>query len=63
MKIGVGTAAGQVGNPRVWFRHHGVPIRLTHVGKNHLDTAFRGCWVGIGGGGEGGWCRLATAMP
>jgi len=62
MKIGVGTAAGQVGNPRVWFQHHGAPIHLTHVVENHMDTASRGCWIGsvyvcVGGS------RLATAKP
>ena len=60
MKIGVGTAAGQVGNPRLWVQHHGAPIHLTHVVKNLMDTAFRGCWIGSVCVWVG---SLATAIP
>ena len=55
-EIGIGMAAGKVGNPHMWFQRDDAITHCMRVVWN-LDTSFHDCWLGLG------IHYLATAFP
>jgi len=49
MEIGVGTCAGKVDNPHLWFDYDGAQTRFMQDERSNLIAAFRDSWIGSRG--------------